>query len=708
MIIGFLKYRTPRPPRRQPRRAFMAVTQLEMRLAPATLVSPTDVTYLDVHNQQVDVHISQSVFDASTINQVFRFSSGNVNTSNPAPPNTVKQQLQEIDLTQLTTPSDASGASLTITISGSPDVEVGFINATGIALGAVKVQGDLGGIDAGDGVTTPGLASLSVQSMGQYGTTTQPPGGSLESDIQGPLGALTVVGDIDGAFINVSGGIDGSDGTIGQVTVGGSLRGGAGNDSGEISASGNVAGVTVKGSLDGGAGFGTGEIYTGGNLGPVQIGGSVQGSGGNTSGSIIAVGDLAGVTVKGSLVGGAGDYSGEIGSDVWTTGSVGPVQIGGNVTGSGGTFSGTIFAGGDLAGVTVGGSLGGGAGSLSGAIFAIGNMGQVQIGKGVQGTAGQYSGSILADGTLAGVTVGGSLSGGAGSPSGVIIADGDLGPVQIGGGVLGSGGVGSGEVGSFRGNLAGVTLGGSLVGGAGGSSGGIFANSGTLGPVQITGNLQGGSVSGSGFIFGERITSVSITGSVIAGQITGSGRLTNSGAIRATYDIGAVKVGSLVGNSKNPVVISAGGVASPGATDLAIASITVGSSKVSGSVSFTNILAGYNPAGTVFNAAAQIGAVTVYGNWTASNLVAGAGPGPDGQFGTSDDVVLGHSDYAAISSQIGPIVIKGTVVDVNNAVHYGFVAQKVTSLSVDGKPITLTPGVLVPVDTSGKVNVYEL
>ena len=58
---------------------------------------------------------------------------------------------------------------------------------------------------------------------------------------------------------------------------------------------------------------------------------------------------------------------------------------------------------------------------------------------------------------------------------------------------------------------------------------------------------------------------------------------------------------------------------------------------------------------------------------------------------------------------IGPIVIKGTVVDVNNAVHYGFVAQKVTSLSVDGKPpITLTPGVLVPVDTSGKVNVYEL
>ena len=164
--------------------------------------------------------------------------------------------------------------------------------------------------------------------------------------------------------------------------------------------------------------------------------------------------------------------------------------------------------------------------------------------------------------------------------------------------------------------MTGVTVDGSVVGGAGGDSGEIFADSGVLGPVQITGNLQGGSVSGhqsladSGFIFGERITSVSITGSVIAGQNTGTGKLTNSGAIRATYDIGAITVGSLVGNSKNPVVISARGqnpsTLPPGSTtDVAIASITVGSSKVSGSVSFTNILAGYTPTGTGINAAAH-------------------------------------------------------------------------------------------------------
>jgi hypothetical protein len=472
-------------------------------------------------------------------------------------------------------------------------------------------------------------------------------------------------------------------------------------------------------------------------MGQVTIGGNVVGSGGYASGSILADGNLAGVMVEGSLglVGGAGDYSGEIGSDVFGTGNVGPVQIGGNLVGSGGTFSGTIYAGGNLASVTVVGAVDGGAGGPSGAIFAIGNItGKVQIGKGVLGSSGLYSGSITADGTLAAaatssVTVGGALSGGAGDSSGTIVANGNLGQVTIVGNVVGSGGDGSGEVGSFGGNVAGVTVGSpvspvspvvvaSVVGGPGNDSGGIFADSGVLGPVQITGNLLGGSVSGhqslagSGFIFGARITSVSITGSVIAGQNTGTGRLTDSGAISAIYDIGPITVGSLVGNSKNPVVISARGQQSPTTTDLAIASITVGSSKVSGSVSFTNILAGYTPTGTGVNAAAQIGPVTVHGNWTASNLVAGAAPGHDGQFGTADDVALKSSDAHDAISQIGPIIITGTVSgnSANRAANYGFVAQEVTSLTVDGKPITLKPAIVTvsASPSAGTVTVNEV
>lgn len=266
-----------------------------------------------------------------------------------------------------------------------------------------------------------------------------------------------------------------------------------------------------------------------------------------------------------------------------------------------------------------------------------------------------------------------------------------------------------------------VTVGGSVIGSTGGSSGLIVANLGTLGPVQITGNLQGGSVSGilsignSGYIFGSRITSVSITGSLISGTISGTGKLFNSGAIRATYDIGSINVGNLVGNSTNPVVISARGqnpatLTAKSTTDLAIASITVGSAVKSGNVSFTNILAGYDPSSVGVNAAAQIGAVTVHGNWTASNLVAGVAAGPDGYFGTADDTVLSKTDAPNVLSQIGPILITGTVSgnSSSSTAHFGIVAQKVTSLTIGTKVITVTVGTPVSLGTTANTSVYAL
>ena len=227
----------------------------------------------------------------------------------------------------------------------------------------------------------------------------------------------------------------------------------------------------------------------------------------------------------------------------------------------------------------------------------------------------------------------------------------------------------------------------------------------------------GGSVSGtkslanSGYIFGARITSVSITGSVIAGSNTGSGTLTNSGAIRAAYYIGPITVGSLMGNKTNPVVISARGQQSPGhrlghrldhCRDLEVLPSVV-------SVSFTNILAGYDTGGNGINAAAQIGAVTVNGSWTASNLVAGAGLGADGQFGTADDAKLATSDALSLVSQIGPIVITGTVSGnaSNTSAYYGFVARQVTSLKIGVTVITLKTGQdndkVVQVGNSGTV-----
>src|SRR5438552_19013577 len=103
---------------------------LELRLAPATLVSPTTLTYQDVDGDLVTVKISKPVLDPATINSVFTFDTGSVNGSNSTP-----QQLQRIDLTPLG--AAAAGASLSITAhqsstGGNSLVNVGFINAGGI------------------------------------------------------------------------------------------------------------------------------------------------------------------------------------------------------------------------------------------------------------------------------------------------------------------------------------------------------------------------------------------------------------------------------------------------------------------------------------------------------------------------------------------------------------------------------------------------
>jgi hypothetical protein len=187
--------------------------------------------------------------------------------------------------------------------------------------------------------------------------------------------------------------------------------------------------------------------------------------------------------------------------------------------------------------------------------------------------------------------------------------------------------------------------------------------------------------------------------------------LTNCGEIRATFTIGPITVGNLVGNSKNPVVISARGPQTPTNPDVAITSITVGSlvnnKPVPGNVSFTDILAGYNPAGAGVNAAASIGPVTVYGNWTSSNLVAGVAPGPDGVFGTVDDAVLGTTDAPSQISQIGPIIISGTVSGISTS-HFGFVAQSIASLTIGGKVISFHAGTPVSLGATAQTTVYAL
>ncbi len=270
---------------------------LEGRDAPATLVGGNKVTYQDVDGDNVSVTFSKPILSAGNVDSVFGagFVNGNNNT---------KQQLQKIDLTGI---GAAAGTTITLTATRSPTnfgdgfAALGHIDATGIDLGAVTIDGDLGRIRAGDATTTTsGLKGLTVQSMGRFGTSTGAP--DLTTAVQGKLDFLKVKSDVKEAQINVVGGVDGK---IGSVFIGGSLIGGTGGFSGRIFSSGDMGFVTIVGDLTGAGGSNSGEVISDAKLAGVKIGGSVQGGAGTRSGRIVSTGDMGFVTIVGDLVGGS-------------------------------------------------------------------------------------------------------------------------------------------------------------------------------------------------------------------------------------------------------------------------------------------------------------------------------------------------------------------------------------------------------------------
>ncbi len=321
-----------------------------------------------------------------------------------------------------------------------------------------------------------------------------------------------------------------------------------------------------------------------------------------------------------------------------------------------------------------------------------GALGSLKVAGNVRESFLSIAGGV--DGKIGSITIGGSLIGGSTSDAGRIFSDGAMGAVKVGGSIEGGSGQSSGQIGTNS-SIVSIAIGGSLLGGRGSFSGQISA-AGAIGAVKIGGNFKGadaagGSVADSGVIQGQRIASVTVGGSIISGTESGGFNVFSSGVIRAVDDIGAIVVkGSIIGNSANPVLITARGQAVQGATsDVAIKSLTVG-----GRVEFADILAGYNSSSVAVNADAQIGTVSV-GDWIASNLVAGvqddATAARNVFFGDGNDqAVAGGS--AKIVSKISSITIKGAAYGTLGAGdHFGFVAQQIGSFKIGTTAFPLTP-----------------
>jgi hypothetical protein len=335
---------------------------------------------------------------------------------------------------------------------------------------------------------------------------------------------------------------------------------------------------------------------------------------------------------------------------------------------------------------------------FSGQLYSTKGFGVVIVGGDIKGGAGDSSGSIVAHaGSIGLLAVRGSVIGGSGSEfTGAIFATGKIGTLAIFGDVVGGSGAQSGYI-YAKDVVNRLVVFGSIYGGSHDHTGEIFTEQ-LVKFLYVGGQLVGGSSHGTaltatGYIQALQFANAAV-GSVVSGTDDGSG-LTNSGAIRAYDNIVRLTVRrDLVGNSTNPVFISGYGQPIESSTDFAIGRLTVG-----GSVQYAEILAGYDVdptvdrRGLVTNGDAQIGVVSIKGNFVASSIVAGVKT-TDNFFGNADDLsVAGNS--STVLSKIGSVVIGGQAYGTTNSTDlntYGIAAQQVGSVRIGGFLVPLTPG----------------
>lgn len=686
--------------------AVVPIEPLETRIAPAGVFIFTDmdgdtVTVKTSKGTNADLEAALQLVDSGT-----------------------GKQLQVVNLT------DPKWAGTTLTITAKQaggeisTVNVGYVNGTGNDLGAVKIDGDLGAVDAGNPAkTAAALASLTVKSMGVEALATGAT--DLISNIDGALGKVTVGGDFKHAQLLVTDTSGKAKATIASIQIDRDLIGGTTTGAGKITADNKIGAVTIKGDFLGGAVTQTGHLQSGGAIGAVTIGGDFKHAAiVAADATSAAVGTIASVKIGGSFIGGGFTGAGKITADK----SIGAVMIGVDFLGGTASQTGYLQADGTIGAVTINGDFTGGSASSAGRIFAgklfsdlPAGIGAVKILGTFKGGSGLDSGNITSYAGLASLYIGENMEGGsafgAGDISyskkaasklvimgnmiggtvpktggdagyfyntGEISAAGGFGSLYVGGSVLG------GAVASL-GNMkfGSVTIEGSLEGGAADFSGTI-TNWGPVGAVKIGGDLKGGTGRESGTLaignngFGKA-TSIWIGGSVIGGTevITGniglyadSGPITVvgsvrgnegdlSGAITSFYKVTSITIGGdLVGSTGG----YSGVINPPNSTNSYI-----------GKVAITGSITGHTGlrSGSVWSLG-TIGSMTVGGNVSAGDGLGSGGIRANTSIGSltiegdvtgdgEDPVYItgGGLDYATNEPKamvaLGKIVIKGNV-----------------------------------------------
>jgi hypothetical protein len=301
--------------------------------------------------------------------------------------------------------------------------------------------------------------------------------------------------------------------------------------------------------------------------------------------------------------------------------------------------------------------------------------------------AGSGSASIHAFGNIKAVVVQGDVTGGTGDYSAQIVADGV--PQNSHGPFIG-------------GRITSVTVTGQVTGGVGNESAEIFGTF-HVGAVRL-GKLapQGGLHGGGGTDSGSIQSNGSISSVTVNGDVTG-GAGSKSGSISATYTY-------LTGYGRlGPVVVVGNLQGGTGPRSAEIHGYDIGPVRIIGAVT-----GGSGIGSACIHAERKLTQVLVDFDWIGASISAGLDPGPDGYYGTLDDVPI-TSAKGDVFGYIGQIAIGGNVN--GTAVggdHFAFDADDIGNLRINHQAVPLTPGpnndpdVTIPTVTTGDFDCFEL
>ncbi len=349
----------------------------EVPLTPTFSTDHKTVTFTDVDGDLVTVKTTIGTFDATNFN-VFVVPGG-------APGG---GQFSRLDVSE----AEFAGANITITakrgaLGGDGLVNLGFLDATGVDLGVFSLKGDLGRVELGDG-TGPSATSLTVSSLGVYGTSTQVGITPIfSSHVLGALPLLTVTHDVGAVVFHGT--------SLGTAKIGGTVTGAT------IDLTGGITALTVTGDVL------SSSLVTGALSASLKFSGDLDGCAFNladvttfsVAGDVTNASSIVSTGAFGSIVPGA-----TAGTYVVAAG----VSVGGDLESSsfGAAFYSTFAVAGDVHHGTVNSS------ASIGSIAAGATPGSLKFNGGltVKGSVGQDS-NINVGGSLANLAVGGRVQG---------------------------------------------------------------------------------------------------------------------------------------------------------------------------------------------------------------------------------------------------------------------------------------------------------